>query len=1118
MMKSKMKHSIWFESIAIGVVCLLLVNNMAMGGNGVAAPGVKETFSLQVPSNIKPITQNAGASAASLLHDPDRLISSITAQFHTLSEMNKLPSPVTIMGALRFSEQTELYQAIRSLGGQLSLRNIPRRTGAGSGVMEAALLVKNGDDSFKRQGVNLSRYDDTNLSVDVVVTFDDPVLRNRGLFGNSRAAILCPGGFGTIYEVWGCLAEDLPVVLFESKFWEPIIECLKEQFSRIGIKFPEERFLVTDSTEKAVEHVANRDPRSLQVDENLLRDEVETNINHLSKLPPGIVFIGEPSSEGHALETSRKIARHLLQNNCSLRIASKGALFENLAELQKTANGENTLQAILRFSPDDSAERDSYLEEHQDMEIMTPTDISLEHIMITENAQGFVFLPGGPDTMFKLFSLFERIRNGSIPKKPVVLVGKDFWEDIVTVLKRQMLDLYDFQITSPEYFDFLRIVDSEEEALSMLEEADIYPASSEYDENFRWLFNNRAVLELLKQKGAINVAYATLALHGTLERYCRVNFPYMFSNDEMLLRFRPPESPQEQMYVRCYDPRTKEPSQKTDTETINIIPISNELCIEVLRKRKSTPVSAYELMVDRYDSYYRMGDDPLVVQNMATSRRNILDTAARINKQGTAVITDAGRLYDIQLKRLLSMRIEDEDGRSVFKFKEICLADINDEDIEQGLRRFDLSDEERSRIKIVKTDLSLICSGLARHLEAEKKKRGELNLATIKDLVSDYVERKENWEVLPFNDDSVSLFVSSGGITSFYGIFARYINEHILSMENVPDLNERKWQICRELIFLSKKISQRFLEEASRITSDVIYVAGCVENESSKGTLIGVNDLFDIMSPSLFDRFEGINSMTWLTRPITSETFSIQAVVLMRKGSETLEELKSTLRYQVLSSLPRLNIPQSSISQNSFCHVSIASAFLEQMNRAFQDTHVGTERVVMLVPTNVMNESQKKWKTYFNKLSDAALRKEKLHILDVEGLPDDERREKISTKINFFKSEGYKVIVAVNDERIQSELIEREIESLTFKGGVDLYFILTCLRALHRKRVDLLVYLYGMLIGSGYQGNIPVSRSGHDFNEFLKNLIFEIPDADRMDYDIELESHNNRTKQLILSA
>lgn len=85
------------------------------------------------------------------------------------------------------------------------------------------------------------------------------------------------------------------------------------------------------------------------------------------------------------------------------------------------------------------------------------------------SAETYVYFPGGFGTLDELFEILTLIQTEKIPRVPVILVGKEFWQPLLDLIKEELLkdertiDLQDTYI--------YKIVDSEDEIIDIIKKA-----------------------------------------------------------------------------------------------------------------------------------------------------------------------------------------------------------------------------------------------------------------------------------------------------------------------------------------------------------------------------------------------------------------------------------------------------------------------------------------------------------------------------------------------------------------------------------------------------------------------------------------------------------------------
>ncbi|WP_460541984.1 LOG family protein [Echinicola sediminis] len=89
-------------------------------------------------------------------------------------------------------------------------------------------------------------------------------------------------------------------------------------------------------------------------------------------------------------------------------------------------------------------------------------------VMFVKYAQGFIVLPGGFGTMDELFEAMTLIQTKKTGRFPIILVGKEFWEGLISWIKQVMLDKH--HNISPEDMDLFSVVDTATEAVKVIDE------------------------------------------------------------------------------------------------------------------------------------------------------------------------------------------------------------------------------------------------------------------------------------------------------------------------------------------------------------------------------------------------------------------------------------------------------------------------------------------------------------------------------------------------------------------------------------------------------------------------------------------------------------------------
>jgi uncharacterized protein (TIGR00730 family) len=176
---------------------------------------------------------------------------------------------VTIFGSARTRQQDALYRQTMDVTSALADRGWIAVTGAGPGIMQAAVQ---GAGPKRSIGVSIrlpfeehpedAVQDDPN-----VVTMKYFFTRKLMLVKESSGFICLPGGFGTLDEMFELLtlqqtgkAEPVPIVLLDAPggtFWAGLRRFVDEQLITTGVISPDDfdRVLITDSVDAAVSEI-----------------------------------------------------------------------------------------------------------------------------------------------------------------------------------------------------------------------------------------------------------------------------------------------------------------------------------------------------------------------------------------------------------------------------------------------------------------------------------------------------------------------------------------------------------------------------------------------------------------------------------------------------------------------------------------------------------------------------------------------------------------------------------------------------------------------------------------------------------------------------------------------
>jgi uncharacterized protein (TIGR00730 family) len=173
---------------------------------------------------------------------------------------------VTVFGSARFEETHRYYAMARQVGKLLAESGFTVMTGGGPGIMEAANRGAK-DVNGRSLGCNivLPKEQKPNPYVDSWIDFQYFFVRKMMLVKYSYAFIVCPGGFGTLDELFEVATliqtgkvRDFPVALMGLDYWQPLLQMLRVMVNEKTIDpIDLEKIIISDDPGEVVSAVTD---------------------------------------------------------------------------------------------------------------------------------------------------------------------------------------------------------------------------------------------------------------------------------------------------------------------------------------------------------------------------------------------------------------------------------------------------------------------------------------------------------------------------------------------------------------------------------------------------------------------------------------------------------------------------------------------------------------------------------------------------------------------------------------------------------------------------------------------------------------------------------------------
>lgn len=196
----------------------------------------------------------------------------IMSEFVEATERLKSISPsVSIFGSARTQPDSPYYQLTEKVARLLSDSGFSVISGGGPGIMEAANKgAVEGNGLSIGCSIELPHEQDTNPYVRLKMFFRFFFVRKTMLAKYSKAVIAFPGGYGTLDELFEFLTlmqtgkmASMPVVLYGSHYWGPMVAWIKDTMAAEGKVHPADLDMFTmadDPTVAADAIISHRRP------------------------------------------------------------------------------------------------------------------------------------------------------------------------------------------------------------------------------------------------------------------------------------------------------------------------------------------------------------------------------------------------------------------------------------------------------------------------------------------------------------------------------------------------------------------------------------------------------------------------------------------------------------------------------------------------------------------------------------------------------------------------------------------------------------------------------------------------------------------------------------------
>ncbi len=412
-----------------------------------------------------------------------RIMSEFVEGYQFLSSFQR---EVTILGSARTEKDDRYYKDARAFGKLLAENKFTTITGGGPGIMEAA---NQGADEGGGESVGLNIQlpfeQRVNPYVHKSTAFYYFFTRKVMLTAPAHAFVFFPGGFGTMDEFFEVVDHihlgkmcEVPIVLYGSDYWTPILNFLKEGGCKMVGSLREENmknWQVVDTPEEALQAIEHDDKQhndcelgainfhsKQKVDWRVFRimAELVDGFEFLTGLVDDVTILGTRSVEvgSDYYNSSLELGRKLAEDGYAIVTGGASGIAEAANRGAFEVGGESIGIGM-------EVRGKQMMNQYINKSIMFKFPFTRK-LIVTSPSKSFVFFPGGFGTMHQLFEVLTLIQTKKMPKLPIILFDSNFWGPLEKILKEKFID--EFKTISPTDEELYTVVDDVDEIVSIV--------------------------------------------------------------------------------------------------------------------------------------------------------------------------------------------------------------------------------------------------------------------------------------------------------------------------------------------------------------------------------------------------------------------------------------------------------------------------------------------------------------------------------------------------------------------------------------------------------------------------------------------------------------------------
>ncbi len=181
----------------------------------------------------------------------------------------------------------------------------------------------------------------------------------------------------------------------------------------------------------------------------------------MGKIKPSIAVFGsartKPSNKYYKLTV--RVAKELSKKGFGIITGGGPGIMEAANRGAKEANGSSTGVNI-------ELPHEQFAKPYIDQDkLLSFRYFFVRKVMFFKYAQGYIIMPGGFGTIDEFFEVLTLIQTGKTERVPIIVMGKEYWQPLMSWLKKYMLD---FKLIEDFDMDLFKLTDDPKEAAQII--------------------------------------------------------------------------------------------------------------------------------------------------------------------------------------------------------------------------------------------------------------------------------------------------------------------------------------------------------------------------------------------------------------------------------------------------------------------------------------------------------------------------------------------------------------------------------------------------------------------------------------------------------------------------